>query len=167
MIAQKNTLNHVKNSFNLNAYEAKVYTSLLSRGISSAGELSDISGVPRSRCYDVLEGLEKKGFVFQKIGKPIKFIPVHPEQVLETLKKNTKIEEDRLIALYDSIKKNDTFHELKKLYETGINYVDNTELSHSIQGRQNINLFLKDMFGRAKSKILSFSSKLKSILEVT
>jgi UDP-N-acetylglucosamine 2-epimerase (non-hydrolysing) len=40
---------------------------LLSNGVSSAGEIAEISGVPRSRTYDVLEGLEKAGFVIQKL----------------------------------------------------------------------------------------------------
>ena len=44
--------------FGLNSYEAKIWTALLSKGISTAGELSDISNVPRSRSYDVLESLE-------------------------------------------------------------------------------------------------------------
>ena len=41
--------------FGLNTYEARIWTALLSRGISTAGELSDIANVPRSRSYDVLE----------------------------------------------------------------------------------------------------------------
>ncbi|MDO8481069.1 MAG: helix-turn-helix domain-containing protein, partial [Nanoarchaeota archaeon] len=60
-------IEQVKSHFGLNIYEARIYTSILSRGICSAGELADMSGVPRSRCYDVLESLEKKGFVFQKL----------------------------------------------------------------------------------------------------
>ncbi len=43
--------------FGLNSYEAKIWGALLSRGVSSAGELSDISNVPRSIAYDVLESL--------------------------------------------------------------------------------------------------------------
>jgi len=39
--------------------------------------------VPRSRCYDVLESLEKKGFIISKIGKPLKYIAVPPEEVVE------------------------------------------------------------------------------------
>ncbi|MDP3765021.1 MAG: helix-turn-helix domain-containing protein, partial [Nanoarchaeota archaeon] len=33
----------------LNSYEVKIWTALLSRGVSTAGELSDIANVPRSR----------------------------------------------------------------------------------------------------------------------
>ena len=72
MQQEKQFLMDLKKHFRLNIYEAKIWTALLSRGIASAGELADISGVPRSRCYDVLESLEKKGFIIMKIGKPIK-----------------------------------------------------------------------------------------------
>jgi len=60
MQQEKQFLIDLKNHFKLNIYEVKIWTALLSRGIASAGELADISGVPRSRCYDVLETLEKK-----------------------------------------------------------------------------------------------------------
>ena len=59
MIVQKEFLDQLKD-FGLNSYERKLWIALLSRGVSSAGELSDISSVPRSRAYDVLESLEKK-----------------------------------------------------------------------------------------------------------
>ena len=54
MLMQKDFFNKLKD-FGLNTYEARLWTALLSRGVSTAGELSDISNVPRSRTYDVLE----------------------------------------------------------------------------------------------------------------
>ena len=69
MIVQKSFLMKLKD-FGLNSYEAKLWVALLSRGVSTAGELSDIANVPRSRTYDVLESLEKKGFIIVKIGNP-------------------------------------------------------------------------------------------------
>ncbi len=159
MVAKKAVLEKIKAGMNLNIYEAKIYTSLLSRGISSAGELADISGVPRSRCYDVLESLEKKGFVMMKIGKPIKYIAIAPEEVLETLKKNAKKEERRLVDLFDSIKDTKVFSELQNLYSTGINYISSDDISTSIVGRTNINLYLKDMLARASKKVTIHTTK--------
>src|SRR3989344_2047 len=87
MIVKEDFLNKLRRSFNLNLYEVKIWTALLSRGVSTAGELSDIGNVPRSRAYDVLESLEKKGFVVMKLGKPIKYIAVEPTEVVERVKK--------------------------------------------------------------------------------
>jgi len=53
MIVQKEFLGKLRD-FGLNSYESRLWTALLSRGVSTAGELSDISNVPRSRTYYVL-----------------------------------------------------------------------------------------------------------------
>ena len=86
MIVKEDFLKKLRSSFDLNEYEVKIWTALLSRGISSAGELSEISNVPRSRSYDVLETLEKKGFVMMKLGKPIKYMAIKPEEVVKRVK---------------------------------------------------------------------------------
>src|SRR3989338_5155735 len=87
MIVQEQFLKKLRSAFNLNIYEVKIWTALLSKGVASAGELSDISNVPRSRSYDVLESLEKRGFVLMKLGKPIKYIAVKPEEIFLREKK--------------------------------------------------------------------------------
>jgi len=66
MVLKSELVRKLKGYFDLNIYETKVWLALLSKGISSAGEIAEISGVPRSRTYDVLESLEKRGFVIQK-----------------------------------------------------------------------------------------------------
>ena len=88
MIVKDEFLSRLRKIFDLNLYEVKVWTALLSRGTSTAGELSNISDVPRSRTYDILESLEKKGFIVMKLGKPIKFVALKPEEVVERVKKN-------------------------------------------------------------------------------
>src|SRR3989344_2056008 len=55
MIVKEDFLRKLKGAFDLNIYEAKIWAALLSKGVSSAGELADIGEVPRSRSYDVLE----------------------------------------------------------------------------------------------------------------
>ena len=58
MIVKDEFLSRLRKIFDLNLYEVKVWTALLSRGTSTAGELSNISDVPRSRTYDILESLD-------------------------------------------------------------------------------------------------------------
>src|SRR4030067_1138742 len=88
MIVKDEFLSRLRKIFDLNLYEVKVWAALLSRGTSTAGELSSISDVPRSRTYDILESLEKKGFIVMKLGKPIKFVALKPEEVIERVKRN-------------------------------------------------------------------------------
>ena len=159
MLQEKQFLLDLKKHFRLNIYEVKIWTALLSRGIASAGELADISGVPRSRCYDVLESLEKKGFIIMKIGKPIKYLAVNPDVILDRVKKNIKEEADELALQFESIKETDEFRELELLHKTGVQHVDISSISKSIVGRTNINRYIKDMVSKAKSNVVVVSTQ--------
>ncbi len=86
MLVKQELVNKIKDYFGLNIYETKVWLALLGKGVASAGEIAEISKVPRSRTYDVLETLERKGFSIVKIGKPVKYIGIKPRIILERLK---------------------------------------------------------------------------------
>jgi sugar-specific transcriptional regulator TrmB len=47
----------------LSPYQAEAYVTLLEYGSASATDLASASGVPKPRIYDVLEGLEERGYV--------------------------------------------------------------------------------------------------------
>lgn len=153
MIVQQQFLQKLKHDFSLNIYEVKIWTALLSRGIATAGELADISGVPRSRCYDVLETLEKKGFIIMKIGKPIRYIAVAPEEIVERVKKSFKEEAETDIKILESIKDTDIFRELQLLHKTGIESVNVEDISYSVAGRDEIGRFLREIVERAKKSV--------------
>jgi sugar-specific transcriptional regulator TrmB len=138
MIVREDFLSKLRRYFGLNLYEVKVWTALLSRGVSTAGELSDIANVPRSRSYDVLESLEKKGFIVMKIGKPIKYIAVSPEEVVERVKKNMRKEADDSVARLENLKNTDVITELKGLHTQGVELVEPSDLSGSLRGRHNL-----------------------------
>ena len=152
MIVQKEFLNKLK-EFGLNTYEAKLWTALLSRGVSTAGELSDIANVPRSRTYDVLESLEKKEFIIMKLGKPIKYIAVPPEEVLERVKKRVNSDAENQINVLDSIKGGDIIKELNLLHNQGIDLVEPTDLSGSVRGRNNLYNHIETAVKGAESNV--------------
>ena len=138
MIVKEEFLSKLRRYFSLNLYEVKIWTALLSRGVSTAGELSDIANVPRSRSYDVLESLEKKGFAITKIGKPIKYIAVTPGEVVERVKKNMKEEADEKVKRLEDLKGTDILDELNLLHTQGIELVEPQDLSGSLKGRHNL-----------------------------
>lgn len=137
MIKKNNFIEQLK-LFGLNSYEAKIWVALLSRGVSSAGELSDISNVPRSRSYDVLESLEKKGFIITKIGKPIKYIAVPPQEVLERVKQRIQKEAEEEAQNLSKLKDSDVLQELDLLHTKGVELVEPTELTGSFRGRERV-----------------------------
>lgn len=153
MIVREEFLGRLRKIFDLNLYEVKVWTALLSRGTSTAGELSNISDVPRSRTYDILESLEKKGFIIMKLGKPIKFVALKPEEVVERVKKNlVRYTQERTKRL-DTLKDDEVITELTDLFTKGIKFVEPSDLSGSLRGRQNLYNHLDMMIRDAEKTI--------------
>jgi len=138
MIVKEEFLSKLRRYFCLNLYEVKIWTALLSRGVSTAGELSDIADVPRSRSYDVLESLEKKGFVVTKVGKPIKYIAVDPSEVVHRVKKNLQAESQEKVKRLDDLKGTEVLDELTSLHNQGVELIEPTDLSGSLRGRHNL-----------------------------
>ena len=145
-----NTLLDKLKLFGLNSYQAKLWTALLSRGVATAGELSDISNVPRSRAYDVLESLEKKGIIIMKIGKPIKYIAVPPSEVVKRVQNKLKEDMDRQTVQLEQVKTSDIMSELQMLHTQGVEKVDPTEMTASIKGRSNIYDHISSVLENAK-----------------
>ncbi|MEK6934853.1 MAG: helix-turn-helix domain-containing protein [Nanoarchaeota archaeon] len=153
MIIQDNFLKKLRSAFDLNIYEVKIWTALLSRGIATAGELSDISNVPRSRSYDVLESLEKKGFVIMKLGKPIKYIAIQPEEVIKRVKKKVKNSAESKLTHLTTVKEDPLFKEIELLFKQGIEHIDPASLAGSIKGRENIYDHLDSRLNDAKKTV--------------
>ena len=109
-------MNKIRQYFSLNLYEVKLWTAILSRGMSTAGELSDIADVPRSRTYDVLESLERKGFVIVKPEKPIKYIAIPPREVITRVHKKIEKDLEKFSKRLEKISNSDIMDELNELY---------------------------------------------------
>ncbi len=153
MIVQESFLKKLRTSFDLNIYEVKIWTALLSRGVASAGELADISGVPRSRSYDVLETLEKKGFVLMKLGKPIKYLAVKPEEVIKRVRRTVEDRAKEHVTDLEKIHETPIYKEMELLYKQGIEKVDATDMSGLLKGRKNIHDHLKTLVANAEKSL--------------
>ena len=154
MIVKEEFLSKLRRFFNLNLYEVKIWTALLSRGVSTAGELSDIANVPRSRSYDVLESLEKKGFVIMKLGTPIKYIAVPPKEVVERVKKNVQDYAKEEIKKLSDLKNTEIINELSDLHTQGVELVEPADLSGSLRGRHNLYNHLELTIRNAEESVL-------------
>src|SRR3989344_3293846 len=160
MIVKEEFLSKLRRYFNLNLYEVSIWTALLSRGVSTAGELSDIGHVPRSRAYDVLESLEKKGFIVMKLGKPIKYIAIEPNEVVERVKKNIQIDAESSVRRLKEPSTNDLMKELDVLHKQGIEFIDATDLSGAVRGKHNLYNHLEFMVkGAEKSVTIATTTK--------
>lgn len=126
--------------------------------MSSAGELSDIANVPRSRAYDILESLEKKGFILMKLGKPIKYIAIPPAEVVERVKKKIKQDLEHQEKHLDEIKQSKILDELTNLHNKGVDVVEPTEISGSIKTRDGIHNHIDFMINSAEKEIILVTS---------
>jgi len=72
----------------LTEYEGKAYTALLNTHLSTATNVSEKSGVPRTRIHQVLEQLQQKGWIHIISGVPLLFKAVEPASVFEKVKED-------------------------------------------------------------------------------
>ena len=93
----------------LTSYEIRTFSSLLKAGELTASDLSQKSGVPYSKIYEVLGILEEKGWIGSDDSRPTKYFAKSPATGIETTKQKMESEfkENQNIIL----------HELVPLYE--------------------------------------------------
>jgi sugar-specific transcriptional regulator TrmB len=154
MIVKQELINKIKDYFDLNVYETKIWLALLGKGVASAGEVASISRVPRSRAYDVLETLEKKGFAIVKLGKPVKYIGIKPKIILEKLKNNIRKKAEERVNSLSKIKDTDEFIKLEALYKNGIDPIKKEDLSVALKGNSNISNYLREILQNAEKEIM-------------
>jgi len=70
----------------LREYETRAYLTLLERGAMTASEVSEHGGVPYSKVYEILNSLERKGWIEVERGRPSRYFPKAPSESLEAAK---------------------------------------------------------------------------------
>lgn len=92
------------NKLGLSRYEAQAYIGLTKIIRGKAEDIAEVSQLPRSRIYDILKELEKKGFVEIKKGRPMIYTVVEPNIIFrkekEKLLENLNTTENKLNELY-------------------------------------------------------------------
>ena len=87
----------------LTEYEAKVYLTLLTKGSLQGGELALSSGVPRTKVYEAVKGLIKKGLI-EAYGRPRRFSAVSNPEPFETIIEQEERRFRELKSLINDIK---------------------------------------------------------------
>ena len=93
----------------LTAPEIRTYAALLRYTDSTAAELSQKTGIPYSKVYEVLASLEEKGWVTSNDSRPTQYLPRSPGTGLDAIKQRqeTSFAQDQAVIL----------HELGPLYQ--------------------------------------------------
>jgi sugar-specific transcriptional regulator TrmB len=134
--------------FGLTEYEARIYATLAKTGSKTAGELSFLSGVPRTKLYGSVRGLERKGLVKLLHQKPETFAAISPNDILFPLaEKLIKEAEESL----EKVQNLSLAYESMKLI-AGSRVALKTELS-IIEGRQKISDNIINSISRARDSV--------------
>ena len=152
MVGTQQLLDTLK-QIGLNLYERKLWVSLLSRGTSTAGELSSLAKVPHSRTYDVLESLAEKGFVMVQTTKPLKYVAIPPMEALDRAKKKISEDADVSTNRISQMQGSSTVKELEKIFKNGMSLVEPGELTGSLRGRHMMHQQMGTIFKNAKKSI--------------
>jgi len=152
MIASNKVMDTLK-GIGLNLYERKLWVALLARGTSTAGELSSIAGVPRSRAYDILQSLSEKGFVVVQNAKPIRYVAIAPGEAIQRAKK--KLEEDihTMSERMDELASSPAMKELTDIFGKGMKVVSSEDLTGALKGKHLMKQHMDTMFKSANRSI--------------
>lgn len=152
MIGSQEVLDALKN-IGLNLYERKIYVALLAKGVATAGEVSEIAKVPRSRSYDVLESLADKGFVVSQSSKPIKYVAFSPKDALSRAKDNLKRKHTETVDRMDRLMKSPEVKELESIYKEGFTMIQPFDIAGTLKGRYSINQQIKMLLKKSNNYI--------------
>ncbi|MEM1922883.1 MAG: helix-turn-helix domain-containing protein [Nitrososphaerota archaeon] len=126
----------------LSEYEAKAYIALLSRRGGTASEISAASQIPISKIYDTLKSLERKGLLKAERGRPMRYIPEHPQVASESLRASIERELQSDLEVFVS--------SLTPIYEGG--GPERPDL-WIIRGEASLWRSVKDVMGRANKQL--------------
>lgn len=144
MTTTKNILKPLSD-IGLSKYEAKVYLTLISEGISTAKNISSITGIPYGKVYEIINSLSYKGLVMVLPSKPMKYRAISPQQAIVTAKKNMQ---ERFEKLEKSLVK-----QLEPLFAKNKLFSGPKSIFSIINGRSNVVKKTEELIKKAKNNI--------------
>ncbi len=91
----------VMSGLGFSLYESRAYAALVAEHPLTGYELSGRSGIPRSKIYECIERLLRKGLLVALDGTPVRYAPVPPEELVRRLSSEFSSSLDRLGKLLE------------------------------------------------------------------
>ncbi len=150
----------------LTEYEAKALTSLFRLKEAEAPQISRNSQVPKTRVYDVLERLTKKGLIIEVSGRPKKYKSLETEKafdlLLDDMKSRVRKLEEKSVVLKNSIVAQPLGTEFEKVLKVKekadfakilVQEIESAKISiHGFSNMLSENTFLADAMQKAADK---------------
>ncbi len=138
----KEVINILK-EFGLGEYEAKAYLALLERGKISARVISEVTRIPYTKIYQVLQNLERYGFIISISGKPRKHVAVSPDKALEKKMAQIRKQYNEEERKRKNLKKK-LVNELNPLFESNVEDIMTETGTRTIVGSVNVTSHIKN-----------------------
>lgn len=119
-------------------YEGKVYLALLQESPLTGYAVARTSGVPRSKVYEVLEGMAGRGEVLVSHGEPVRYAPLPPREMVASRRREA---ETALAAAEEGL-------------ERHVQSVGEQGLIWDITGRAEVLRRLREVISRAERRVL-------------
>ena len=154
---------HLLKGIGLTLYEAQAYVTLTSLIQATAVEVSEKSGIPRSKIYDVLKKLNEKDFIEIEDGRPLTYIAKSPVEVLGREKERINSELDDTITRLTNIYENDMSQVQAPIWRIyGVEKIINQEVEIIKRAKASVNMRIGFLFeNEAESLIKAFKSNKK------
>jgi len=136
--SMREDLSKLLNHLGFTEYEAKAYLALLRQSPLTGYAIARLSGVPRSKIYEVLGSLADRGDVLISYGEPIQYAPKPPNELIETRRQMVEKQ----------------LNEAEKGLEEFTHLKTPTDLIWDIRGRDEIFYKLREVIGRTKQQLL-------------
>jgi len=152
----------------LTMYEAEAYVTLTSLISSNATEISEKSGIPRSKIYDVLKSLVKKNYVEVEDGRPLTYNVKSPVEVLSREKERLDNEIDDTITRLTYIYENGMSQVQAPIWRIyGVDKIISQELEIIKRARNTVNMRIGFLFeGEGEQLIKAFKSRPKLTVNI-
>jgi sugar-specific transcriptional regulator TrmB len=139
------------NEIGFTQYEAKVYSTLVSEGVSPAKDISNICGIPYGKIYEIITTLTNKGFVEMLPTKPMKYKAIDPDRLIKTIKQQST---EKLELAEKIIKK-----ELGKTFDKNKKFLEMENSFWMLNGRMAINKKMEELFEKAQDHVYILTSE--------
>jgi sugar-specific transcriptional regulator TrmB len=134
----------------LNKYEAKVYLTLVAEGTSTAKNISDITGIPYGKVYEIINALANKGFSMILPTKPMKCQAVSPKEAIMAAK-------ERVQQKYKKLERQ-IVKQLEPMFTETKQFKEPKSIFWVINGRSNVIKKLDELFRKARKSINIYTS---------
>ena len=151
---------HLLKGIGLTMYEAQAYVTLISLISSTAVEVSEKSGIPRSKIYDVLKKLNEKNFIEIEDGRPLTYIVKSPVEVLGREKERINGELDDGITRLTNVYENGMSQVQAPIWRIyGVEKIISQEVEIIKRSKTSVNMRIGFLFeGEAEALIKAFKS---------